>query len=70
MGNECLFIFHLPDHRVRAKTMFSLTDFEKYAKSRLDSNAWGYYSSGANLEQTLSDNEKAFQRYVSCKKTL
>ena len=46
--------------------MFSLSGLEKYAESRLDSNTWGYYSSGANLEQTLSDNEKAFQRYVSC----
>ena len=56
----------LPPPLTLALTMFSFTDFEKYAKLRLDSNAWGYYSSGANLEQTLSDNEKAFQRYVSC----
>ena len=46
--------------------MFSLSCFEKQAKSRLDSSAWRYYSSGANLEQTLSDNEKAFQRYIGC----
>jgi (S)-2-hydroxy-acid oxidase len=43
--------------------MFCLSDFEKYARSRLDGNAWGYYSSGANQEQTLRDNEEAFRRY-------
>ena len=42
--------------------MFCLSDFEKYARTRLDGNAWGYYSSGANQEQTLRDNEEAFRR--------
>jgi (S)-2-hydroxy-acid oxidase len=42
--------------------MLCLSDFEKYARSRLDGNAWGYYSSGANQEQTLRDNEEAFRR--------
>lgn len=43
--------------------MFCVADFEKYAQARLDSNAWGYYSSGANQEQTLRDNVEAFRRF-------
>ena len=39
-------------------------DFEKLAKSKLDSNAWGYYSAGANDEVTLRDNQQAFDRYI------
>ena len=42
--------------------MFSLTDFEAHAKAALGSNAWGYYSSGANQEQTLKENVEAFSR--------
>ena len=40
----------------------SLHDLEKFAESKLDANAWGYYSAGANEEQTLKDNQEAFQR--------
>ena len=42
--------------------MFCLSDFEAYARKVLDRNAWGYYSSGANQEQTLRDNEEAFRK--------
>ena len=42
--------------------MFSLADFEAHAKAALDRNAWDYYSSGANQEQTLRDNVEAFAR--------
>ena len=42
--------------------MFCLSDFEAYARKVLDRNAWSYYSSGANQEQTLRDNEEAFRR--------
>ena len=42
--------------------MLCLSDFEKYARTQLDGNAWGYYSSGADQEQTLRDNEDAFRR--------
>ena len=44
------------------RAMFCLSDFEKYARTQLDGNAWGYYSSGADQEQTLRDNEEAFRR--------
>ena len=44
------------------RAMFCLADFEKQARARLDDNAWGYYSSGADQEQTLRDNELAFSR--------
>ena len=43
-------------------SMFSLADFEAHAGAVLDRNAWNYYSSGANQEQTLRDNEEAFKR--------
>ena len=47
--------------------MFCLSDFEAHAQKVLDRNAWDYYSSGANHEQTLRDNKEAFQRcVVSC----
>ena len=39
-----------------------LEDFEEEAHSRLDRNAWGYYSSGAIGQQTLRDNINAFSR--------
>ena len=42
--------------------MFCLSDFEAYARKVLDRNAWSYYSSGVNQEQTLKDNEEAFRR--------
>ena len=42
--------------------MFCLSDFEAYAHKVLDRNAWSYYSSGVNQEQTLKDNEEAFRR--------
>ena len=43
--------------------MLSLADYEAHAKKVLDKNAWDYYSSGANQEQTLRDNVEAFARY-------
>ena len=42
--------------------MLSLADYEAHAKKVLDKNAWDYYSSGANQEQTLRDNVEAFAR--------
>ena len=46
--------------------MQCLADFEAHAKSALGSNAWGYYSSGANQEKTLRDNVEAFARCNTC----
>ncbi|XP_037089092.1 peroxisomal (S)-2-hydroxy-acid oxidase GLO3-like [Pollicipes pollicipes] len=40
-----------------------IDDLERSALARLDQNALGYYSSGADGEQTLRDNIAAFQRY-------
>ncbi len=42
--------------------MFCLSDFEAHAKKVLPKNAWDYYSSGANQEQSLRDNVQAFTR--------
>ena len=39
-----------------------IADFEKIAKTKLTQNAWNYYSSGADDEQTLSENCTAFNR--------
>ncbi|XP_071785500.1 2-Hydroxyacid oxidase 1-like [Asterias amurensis] len=40
-----------------------LGDFEGIARRRLTKNAFDYYQSGANDEQSLRDNVDAFQRY-------
>ena len=48
----------------RPTNMFCLSDFEEFARSQLDRNAWGYFSSGADAEQTLRDNEQAYSRYI------
>ena len=45
-----------------ATKMLCVADFEAHAKAALGRNAWGYYSSGANQEQTLKDNVEAFAR--------
>lgn len=37
-------------------------DYEEEAKSILDRNAWGYYSSGATTETTLRDNVLAYNK--------
>ena len=41
-----------------------LADFEVHFNHSLNKNALGYYSTGANQEQTLKDNVEAFMRYV------
>ena len=53
------------ERNTRKRAEHCVSDFEKYAQMKLDSNAWGYYSSGANMEQTLRDNKEAFQRYIA-----
>ncbi|XP_037089178.1 peroxisomal (S)-2-hydroxy-acid oxidase GLO3-like [Pollicipes pollicipes] len=40
-----------------------IDDLKQAALARLDKNALGYYNSGADGEQTLTDNNAAFQRY-------
>ncbi|XP_037090555.1 peroxisomal (S)-2-hydroxy-acid oxidase GLO3-like isoform X2 [Pollicipes pollicipes] len=40
-----------------------IDDLKQAALARLDKKALGYYNSGADGEQTLRDNEAAFQRY-------
>ncbi|KAJ1679443.1 Hydroxyacid oxidase 1 [Spiromyces aspiralis] len=40
-----------------------IDDLEHIAKDILPSATWGYYTSGANHEQTLRDNRDAFKRY-------
>jgi len=42
--------------------MFNLADFEALARDGSDKNAWNFYSSGADQEQTLGDNVEAFKR--------
>ena len=45
-----------------SRDMFCLSDFEAHAESVLPKNAWDYYSSGANQEQSLRDSVEAFSR--------
>ena len=40
-------------------------DFEILAKKSLPKNAYDYYSSGADEENTLKENVDAFKRYDS-----
>ena len=42
----------------------SIADFEKHAKDVLPKSYFQYYSSGANGEITLGENQNAFRRYV------
>lgn len=42
--------------------MFTLDDFEDYAKQHLAPGAFGYYSSGSDAESTLRRNREAFDR--------
>ncbi|XP_019858437.1 PREDICTED: hydroxyacid oxidase 1-like [Amphimedon queenslandica] len=45
------------------KSLICLEEYEEEARSILDRNAWGYYSSGATTEYTLRDNVQAYNRY-------
>ena len=45
--------------------MFSLANFEERAKEIMDKEAWDYYASGANLQQSLRDNVEAFSKYIA-----
>ena len=47
----------------RMGTPVVISDFEKLAAEKLPRNAWNYYAAGADGEQTLSENCKAFERY-------
>ena len=40
-----------------------IKDFEERAKQKLTRNAYNYYASGADGQQTLKENEHAFKRY-------
>ena len=44
------------------KSLICLEEYEEEARSILDRNAWGYYSSGATTEYTLRDNVQAYNR--------
>ncbi|KAL1933252.1 hypothetical protein VTP01DRAFT_7342 [Rhizomucor pusillus] len=44
--------------------MFTLDDFEDYAKQHLAPGAFGYYSSGSDAESTLRRNREAFDRVL------
>ncbi|XP_078484215.1 2-Hydroxyacid oxidase 1-like [Ciona intestinalis] len=41
----------------------SMKDYENSARKKLPKSVWVYYSTGADNEQTLSDNCNAFSRY-------
>lgn len=47
-----------------ASRLVCVNDYEQEACRRLDRNAWGYYSSGADDQQSLKDNVDAFTRYI------
>ena len=42
--------------------LMCIGDFEKIAQGKITENAWRYYSSGADGEQTLSENRNAYDR--------
>jgi 4-hydroxymandelate oxidase len=42
--------------------LFTLADHERHARSRLDDNAWAYFSGGAADEITLAANREAWSR--------
>ncbi|GGZ26562.1 alpha-hydroxy acid oxidase [Asticcacaulis endophyticus] len=44
------------------RDIVSLSDYERYARARLDDNAWVYLMSGAGDELTVTDNAQAYQR--------
>lgn len=39
-----------------------LSDIAQIARKKLDRNAYSYFASGADEEQTLRDNEESFRR--------
>src|SRR4051794_3582583 len=41
----------------------NVSDYERLAAERLDADAFGYFSGGANDEWTLRDNVDAFRRW-------
>ena len=56
-------IAHARSTRLMTKmAVVSLADIAQIAKEKLDRNAYSYFSSGADEEQTLRDNEAAFRR--------
>lgn len=54
-------VLHLHAH-VTKMAVVSLADIAQIAKEKLDRNAYSYFSSGSDEEQTLRDNEEAFRR--------
>ena len=44
--------------------MLCTADFKKYAEDHLPKAIIGYYNTGSDSETTLSENEKAFERYI------
>lgn len=44
--------------------MVSVADFEEYARKHLPKMAFDYYASGADEQQTLTDNIWAFKRFL------
>jgi 4-hydroxymandelate oxidase len=56
----------MPDHPPILTTIpheiAAVADYERYARARLDDNAWTYLVAGAADELTLADNRAAFDR--------
>lgn len=42
-----------------------LADVERIASKRMTNNAWNYYASGSDNEQTMNENSNTFTRLVS-----
>ena len=57
---KCLLIVY--KRKMATKSLICLEEYEEEARSILDRNAWGYYSSGATTEYTLRDNVQAYNR--------
>ena len=63
LHHACMDIAHARSTcRVTKMAVVSLADIAQVAKEKLDRNAYSYFRSGADEEQTLRDNEAAFRR--------
>jgi (S)-2-hydroxy-acid oxidase len=47
-----------------SRSLVCLKDFEEEAQHAMPKSSWDYYASGANDEETMADNEAAFDRYL------
>ena len=59
-----------PDGAPGLDQLVCYDDFHREAKARLDPMAYDYFRSGALREWTLAENERAWNRWVFCRRSL